>query len=166
MIGTLNAVRQSVVELLREYGVYAVAAMERGDRRRWNGPVAAVSLNRVVYTSGGFLDYLGLRHNDESGCEDELYGRAVELTLGLDLYAPRDGGEGACQQALGIMAEALTCRGAGGLSVQELQSGAVEFLERNSLYHMPVKCICKGWLVAVMDSSGSFVDFEVKGRNV
>lgn len=166
MIGTLNAVRQSVVELLREYGVYAVAAMERGDRRRWNGPVAAVSLNRVVYTSGGFLDYLGLRHNDESGCEDELYGRAVELTLGLDLYAPRDGGEGACQQALGIMAEALTCRGAGGLPVQELQSGAVEFLERNSLYHMPVKCICKGWLVAVMDSSGSFVDFEVKGRNV
>lgn len=166
MIGTLNAVRQSVVELLREYGVYAVAAMERGDRRRWNGPVAAVSLNRVVYTSGGFLDYLGLRHNDESGCEDELYGRAVELTLGLDLYAPRDGGEGACQQALGIMAEALTCRGAGGLSVQELQSGAVEFLERDSLYHMPVKCICKGWLVAVMDSSGSFVDFEVKGRNV
>lgn len=166
MIGALNAVRQSVVELLREYGLYAVTAMERSERRHWNGPTAAVSLNRVVCASGGFRDYLGLRHNEETGCEDELYGRAVELTLGLDLYAPRDGGESACQQALGIMAEALTCRGAGGLSVQELQSGAVEFLERDGLYRMPVKCICKGWLVAATDSSGSFVDFEVKGRNV
>ena len=48
----------------------------------------------------------------------------------------------------------------------EIHSGAVEFLERDGLYRLPVKCTCKGWLVAAVDSSGAFVDFEVKGRKV
>ncbi len=166
MTGALNSLRCSVVELLRQCGLYAVTAMESDSRKRWDGPVAAVSLSRVVCASGGFQDYLGLRDNRDTGGQDELYGRAVELTLGLDIYAPREGGESACQQALGVMAEALTCHGAGGLSVQELQTQAVEFLERNGLYRLPVKCTCKGWLVAAVDSSGAFMDFEVKGRNV
>ena len=166
MTGALNTLRQSVVELLREYGLYAVTAMEPDSRKRWDGPVAAVSLSRVVCAAGGFRDYLGLRYNRDTGNEDEIYGRAVELTLSLDLYAPRNGGESACQQALGVMAEALTCHGAGGLSVGELHTESVEFLERDGLYRLPVKCTCKGWLVAAVDSSGAFVDFEVKGRKV
>lgn len=166
MTGAINQLRRSVVELLREYGLYAVTAMEPDSRKRWDGPVAAVSLCRVVCAPGGFQDYLGLRDNRDTGGRDELYGRGVELTLGLDIYAPRNGGESACQQALGIMAEALACRGAGGLSIQELQSGSVEFLERDGLYRLPVNCTCKGWLVAAVDSSGAFMDFEVKGRNV
>ena len=166
MTGALNALRQSVVELLQECGLHAVAAMEPDSRKRWDGPVAAVALDRVVCAAGGFQDYLGERHNPDTGREEEIYGRAVELTLSLDLYAPRDGGAGACQQALGVMAEALAFRGAGGLSVGEIHSGAVEFLERDGLYRLPVKCTCKGWLVAAVDSSGAFVDFEVKGRKV
>lgn len=166
MTGALNELRRSVVELLREYGLSAVTAMESDSRRRWDCPVAAVSLSRVVCAPGGFRDYLGLRDNPDTGLQDELYGRAVELTLSLDLYAPRNGGERACQQALGVMAEALSCRGAGGLTVLELQSGQVEFLERDGLYRLPVSCTCKGWLVAAVDSSGAFVDFEVKGRKV
>ena len=166
MTGALNALRQSVVELLREHGLHAVTAMEPDSRRRWDGPVAAVALSRVVCAAGGFRDYLGLRYDRETGTQEEVCGRAVELTLSLDLYAPRDGGAGACQQALGVMGEALVCRGAGGLPVTELQAEAVEFLERDGLYRLPVKCTCKGWLVAAADSSGAFADFEVKGRKL
>lgn len=166
MTGALNALRQSAVELLREYDLHAVTAMEAESRKRWNGPVVAVSLQKVVCAAGGFKDYLGLRDNADTDMPDELYGKAVELTLGLDLYAPRDGGESACQQAVCVMAEALTCRGIGGLTVQELETGTVEFLERDGLYHLPVQCRCKGWMVAVVDSSGAFVDFEVKGRRI
>ena len=166
MTGAIDQLRRGVVELLREYGLYAVTAMDSDSRRRWDGPVAAVSLNRVVCAPGGFRDFLGLRHNRETGLEDEVYGRAVEITLGLDLSAPRNGGESACQQALGVMTEALTCNGAGGLSVDELSTRPVEFLEKDGLYRLPVQCTCKGWLVAAVDSSGAFVDFEVKGRKV
>jgi len=107
MTGALNQLRQSAVELLRACGVEAVTAMEADRRKSWDRPVAAVSLNRVVCAPGGFQHYLGLRDNGQTGVPDELYGRAVELTLGLDLYAPRQCGESACQQAVGLMAEAL-----------------------------------------------------------
>lgn len=166
MTGALNELRRSAVELLREYGLSAVCAMEPESRRSWDGPVAAVSLDRVVCAPGGFRDFLGLRKDPDTGEQEELYGKAVELTLGLDLYAPRSGGEGACQQAVCVMAEALTREGVGGLSVLELETGAVEFLERDGLYRLPVKCLCKGWLVAAVDSSEAFVDFEVKGSKL
>lgn len=166
MTGALNALRGSVVTLLEEYGLCAVTAMESSARKSRDCPVAAVSLSKVVCAAGGFKDYLGLRHNRDTGLEDEVYGKAVEITLGLDLYTPRNGGESACQQAFGVMAEALSCHGAGGLSVTELRSGSVEFLERDGLYRLPVSCTCKGWLVAAVDSSGTFVDFEVKGRTI
>lgn len=166
MTGALNALRQGAVELLREYGIHAVCAMEAEPRKRWDGPVAAVSLHKVVCAPGGFRDYLGLRDNPDTGTPDELYGRAVELTLSLDIYAPREGGESACQQAVCLMAEALTCRGIAGLAVQDFETGAVEYLERDGLYRLPARCRCKGWMVAVADSSGAFVDFEVKGRRI
>lgn len=166
MTGALNALRQSAAELLREYGVYAVTAMEPESRKRWDGPVAAVSLDRVVCAPGGFKDFLGLRDDPDTGGQDELYGKGVEITLGLDLYAPRTGGESACLEAAGDLAEALACRGVGGLSVEELRTDSVEFLEKDGLYHLPVKCVCRGWLVAVVDSGGAFADFEVKGSRI
>lgn len=166
MTGALNALRICAVELLREYGVRAVAAMEPERRRKWDEPVVAVSLRRVVCAEGGFQDYLGLRENRESGGSDELYGRAVELTLGLDIYAPGEGGESACQQTMGTVAEALTCRGVGGLQVREIQADRVSFLRQEGLYHLPVSCVCRGWLVAAVDSAGTFADFEVKGRRI
>ena len=152
------------VELLEEYGVHAVTAMDPAPRRKWDGPVAAVSVSRAVCAPGGFWDYLGVHTDPDSGTEWELYGRGVELTLSLDLYAPRDGGEQACQEAMGLLTEAVTCRGLGGLSVQEVNAGRVEFLEKDGLYRLPVTCLCKGRLVARMDSGGTFADIEVRGR--
>ena len=166
MTGALNALRQDAAALLREYGLHAVTAMEGDSRRRYDAPVAAVSLHRVVCAAGGFRDYLGCRKNPHTGEMDELYGKGVELTLSLDVYAPRGGGESACREAAEIMAEALACRGIGGLSVREWQTGQVEFLEREGMYRLPVSCTCKGWLVAVADSAGAFVDFEVKGSRI
>lgn len=166
MTGALNALRQSAVELLREYGLQAVAAMEPDSRKRWDGPVAAVSLRKVVCAPGGFKDYLGLRDDPDTGNQEELYGKAVEVTLGLDIYAPREGGESACQQGVCLMAEALTARGVGGLTVEEFETGPVEFLERDGLYRLTAKCLCKGWMVAAVDSTGAFVDFVVKGRRI
>lgn len=166
MTGALNALRQDIVALLQEYGLYAVTAMDSASRKNWNGPVSAVSLSRVVCAAGGFRDYLGQRKNPDTGDMDELYGKAVELTFSLDLYAPRNGGEHACQEAAAIMAEALACRSINGLSVREMQTGQVEFMERDGLYRMPVSCTCKGWMVAVVDNSGAFVDFEVKGSRI
>ena len=164
MNGALNALREQVAEQLRLAGINAVTGMESARASRWREAVAAVSLSRVVCAPGGVKDYLGT-HQEENGLERELYGREVELTLALDIFAPRDGGESACQEAAETAAESLMCRGAAGLNALEIQSGQVEFLDKEGLYRQKTTCRCKAWLVAWTDDDGeAFVDFEVKGR--
>lgn len=164
MNGALNALREQVAEQLRQAGVNAVTGMESARASRWRQAVAAVSLSRVVCAPGGFKDYLGT-YREADGRERELYGREVELTLALDIFAPRDGGENACQEAAETVAESLVCYGAAGLNALEIQTGQVEFLDREGLYRLKTTCRCKAWLVARMDGGGgAFADFEVKGR--
>ncbi len=151
MSGALSGWRQAVAEQLRENGLNAVTAMESARAGRWREAVVAVSLSGVVCAAGGFQDYLGVWKDPETGKERELYGREAELTLALDVFAPRDGGEGACQAA--------------GLAALEVRAGRVEFLEADGLYREEVSCRCGAWLVArIDDEAGAFVDFEVKGR--
>ena len=164
MNGALNALRRQVAEQLRQAGVNAVTGMESARSSRWRAAVAAVSLMRVVCAPGGFQDYLGT-YREENGLERELYGREVELTLALDIFAPRDAGESACQETAETAVESLMCHGAAGLNALEIRTGQVEFLDREGLYRQKIICRCKAWLVAQMDDGeGAFVDFEVKGR--
>ena len=104
----------------------------------------------------------GYRHSVFSGRRGAAL--EAELTLTIDIFAPRDGGAGACQEAAETLAENLVCHGAAGLNALELQAGDVEFLERDGLYRQKVTCRCRAWLVAETDGGGVFVDFEVKGR--
>ena len=164
MNGAMNALREQVAQQLRQAGINAVTGMESARASRWREAVAAVSLNRVACAPGGFKDYLGT-HREENGLERELYGREVELTLALDLFAPRDGGESACQKAAETAVESLVCYGAAGLNALEIQMGQVEFLDREGLYRQKISCRCMAWLVARMDDGGgAFADFEVNGR--
>lgn len=164
MNGALNRWRLAVVEQLKGNGLNAIAAMESARAARWREAVVAVSLSRVVCTPGGFRDYLGLRTDPETGKESEVYGREAELTLALDVFSPRDGGEGACQAAAEAVVECLVCQGAAGLAALETQAGRAEFLEDGGLYRQEVSCRCRAWLAARMDDeAGSFTDFEVRG---
>lgn len=165
MSGALNALRAAVVEQLREAGVNAVAGMESARAHRWREAAAAVSLSRVACGPGGFRDYLGTYKDADTGRERELYGREAELTLAVDIFAPRDGGESDCRRAAEAAAETLVRQGAAGLPVLEVQAGRVEFLERDGLYRQEVSCRCAAWLVAERDEGGeTFADFEVRGR--
>lgn len=165
MSGALNALREQVAEQLRQNGLNAVVAMESARAARWREAVTAVSLSRMVCEPGGFKDYLGTRTDPETGREREIYGREAELTLALDVFAPRDAGESVCQAAAERVAETLVCQGAAGLTALEIQTGRVEFLENEGLYRQQIDCRCRGWLVVAPGEAGEmFTDFEVKGR--
>lgn len=161
MSGALTQLRQAAAELLVREGIQAVCAFEPERRRVWDEPVAAVTLVRAAYAQGSFQDYLGV-------CRDEgaaVYGGALEVTLGLDIYGPRDCGENACRAALDRMAEALLTQRLEGLSALELESGGMEFLENEGLYRLPVRCKCRGWLTVRDDGEQEeFGDFVVRGR--
>ncbi len=164
MTGALTKLRQAAVDTLSAAGVAALSAFEPDGRKQWKEPVVAVSLSKVVCASGGFKDYLGIRRNEATGLDEELYGRGVELTLSLDIYGPRDGGESACRETMDAAVEALCTRGIGGLAAREVESGEVQFLGDCGMYRLPMKCRCSAWLVAAAAEDGEFVDFIVKGR--
>ena len=114
MSGGLGKFREDIIALLRQENIPAIAAFEPEERKWLEEPTAVVSLARVTCTPGGFQNYLGTRTGAD-GQNEEWYGREAQLTVALDLYAPRTGGESACRQTMERMAEVLLSRGAGGL---------------------------------------------------
>ena len=164
MTGALCAWRDGVADQLRKNGLNAVTAMDCNRAPRWREAVAAVSLSKVTCAPGGFQNYLGVQKGPD-GAEQEVYGQEAELTLALDIFAPRDRGGEACQQATDAVLEALVCQGAAGLTALEVRADRVEFLEKDGLYRQEILCRCGAWLTARADSeTGFFTDFEVKGR--
>lgn len=165
MSGALGAWRTAVAQQLRKAGVDAVEAMEPERVPRRRSPAAAVALAGVACGAGGFQDYLGLEQDPDTGGRREVFGREAELTLELEIFAPRDAGASACRESAEQAANELLFRGAAGLAVTGLTAGKTEFLERDGLYRLAVRCRCKAWLTArsAGEDGGTLTDFEVRG---
>ena len=160
-----GAIRERMADYLQGQGIDAQCAYPETGRVRRGGAVAAVSLRACQGGPEGFRDYLGQRYDQASGQWQELYGRKITLTFGLDLYAPQGCGAAGIQEAFDRMAEALRRDGPPGLSLQELSCGETEFDREAGLYHRKVEAVCQGYLYAVADEGGAFLDFIVRGES-
>ena len=157
----LDRIREHMTAFLTARGVQAVAAWPGQGRRRLSGPVAAVSIRACEGGPSGFRDYLGERYDESTGQWQELYGRRVTLTFGLDLYGES---AGELQTAYDRMAEAFQWEGPAGLALRELSCGETEFDRAAGLYRRAVTAVCQGYLYAVADEGGTFLDFVVRGE--
>ena len=165
MRGALSAWRDGVVEQLRGAGLNAVTAMDGAPASRWREAAPAVAVRRMWCGAGGGGKDRGGGRGPGSGEQRGGEGREAEITLALDIFAPRDGGGEACRRAAETAVECLVCQGAAGLAALEVRAGQAEFLERDGLYRQQVTCRCGAWLTARADAeAGRFTDFEVKGR--
>ncbi len=160
---TLDRVRERMAECLRQAGVDAVCAWPEETRTRRETVTTAVSLRACEGGPGGFQDYLGERWNESTGHWEELYGKKARLVFGLDLYAPRGAGAEAAGAAFDRMADALRRNGPEGLRVLELSCGETKYDRETGLFHCPVQAVCEGYLYAVADEGGAFLDFIVRG---
>ena len=161
----LQAVRERMAEYLGENGVEAVCAYPAEERKRRTGAVCAVSVRSCQGGPGGFQDYLGERFDEKSGKWQELYGRRIVLTFGLDLYAPGAGGAEAIQTAFDKLAQALQQGGPPGLKTLELSCGETQFDREAGLCRRAVEAQCQGYLYAVAEEGGGFLDFIVRGES-
>ena len=163
----LDEIRSRMAAFLAEQGLEAVTAWPEVRRSRRNGAAIAVSLRSCEGGPAGFQDYLGERYNQDTGRWEELYGRRVKLTFGLDLYAAqRSGGAAAIDRALDTLSAALNGPGPDGLDILEFSAGETEFQEDSELYHCPVEAVCQARLYAVADEGGAFLDFEIRGERL
>ena len=128
--------------------------------------MAAVALRAIQAEASGFQCYLGERFNRESGQWEELYGKKARLTLGLDLYALPQAGEGALQSALDDLALACTTGGPGGLSFLEFSSGETVYDGAERLLRKPAQAVYAVYLYAAAEPGGAFLDFEIRGERM
>ena len=159
-----QTVREQMAEYLRKQGIEAVCAYPPQERTRRSGPVAAVSIRACQGGPEGFRDYLGERYDEQSGTWQELYGRRVKLTFGLDLYASSTCGAEAIQAAYDQLAEAFQWEGPPGLVLLELSCGETEFDREAGLFRRRVEAVCQGTLYAVAEEGGTFLDIIVRGE--
>lgn len=161
---SLDSVRERMAEYLREQGVPAVAAWPGQERLARGEPVAVVSLRECEAGPAGFQDYLGERLDERTGLWEELYGRRVTLTLGLDLYAPPETEGERLQRAFDALAQALTRGGPDGLHVQSFSCGETAYDRDSRLLKRPAQAVCGAHLYAVARPGEAFLDFELRGE--
>ena len=146
---------------------------ERGipARTGWTGtpcsgltaPTAVVTVRGFAADCGGFADYLGERYDEEKSRWEEVYGKKVQLTLGLDLYAPERSSEGEMQALLEQIVRVLTLECPEGMQVGEFTCAETKWDEGQRKLKREVSLKCTLWLQAVMDEYGEFLDFELRG---
>ena len=163
MSGGLEQIREGLTAHLNGKGIRAVSAWSGTARTFPCGPVAAVSLRGGRWGPAGFQDYLGERYDPEAGRWEELYGRRVKLTFGLDLYGERAQGDQALQAAFDALAGALHREGPPGMRLLELSCGETEYDQGGQLLRRPVEAVYEACLYAAAEPGGLFQDFEIRG---
>ena len=158
----VQELRQALARYLTEKGLEAVTAWGEQRRCRPGRAVAAVSLRGMECKGSGLQDYLGERFDGDRGQWEELYGKKVELTFGLDVYAATAQEVQAGLEALGT---ALEQRGAAGMAPVELSAGETEYQSESRRYVCPVQARFSAWATAVSRGEGEFLDFEVRGEH-
>ena len=163
MSGGMESIRERMADYLNGQGVPARTAWPERGSPLGAEPVAVVSLRGCQAESAGLLDYLGERLNQDSGLWEELYGKKLQLTLGLDLYAPRRGDGADLQRAFDALAAALTLGGPEGLSVRAFSCGETVYDPGTDMRKRPVQVVCDAMLCAAARPGGVFSDFELRG---
>ena len=163
----LDEIRECMAAFLTEQGLDAVTAWPERRRTQREGAAGAGAPRP---RGGGPARCRGFPGGGESpgdGRWEELYGRRVKITFGLDLYAAQSsGGAAAVDRALDTLSAALSGPGPDGLSILEFSAGETQFQEDSQLYHCPVEAVCQARLYAVADEGGAFLDFEIRGERV
>lgn len=143
-------------------GVPAVTAWAEEKRLRPGAALAAVSLRSLESGSAGYQDYLGERFDEKTGAWEELYGKKLELTFGLDLYAAT---AEAVSAALERMGELLSSSGPAGLAPVGFSAGETAYQSESRRYFCPVQAKFQVWAAAAAREGETFLDFEIKGEN-
>ena len=159
----LEKISREMADYLSRRGVPAVTAFPAAPRKEEARPVAVVSLRGCRAGAASFQNYLGERFDEASGRWEERYGKRAELTFGLDIYAPEQGGGEGVQKAFDALAGALLLGGPDGMDLREFSCGATVWDAQRRRLRRPVEAVCAAWLCAAADAGGGFVDFELRG---
>lgn len=157
----IQALRQQLVRYLTDHGLKAFSAWGESGRMIPGKAVAVVSLRGLKSEGAGLQNYLGETYNASTGQWEERYGRKVELTFGLDLYAAT---AEEVQAGVDALREILDGEGPEGLACGNLTVGETGYRQGDRRYYCPAQAVFQVWAVATAGEDGTFLDFTVRGE--
>lgn len=164
----LESVVNAVIATLREAGLDAARSYEPLPLRREGGARICVGIRELRCTEGGLGAYLGLRSRSSDGEAQESYALRCEVTLALDVYAPKgeENAAGLCAAAFDRAVLALS--GAeSGLRAEEISCGEAVPDEESGMFRCRGSLRARVWLLLERDEeSGSFTDFKLRGERM
>jgi len=159
----LEELQGQLTAFLNQRGMQAMASWPQERRQDKEGPVILVSLERLDCGPAAMQDYLGQVLDEKTGMWQEMYGRRATMTFALDVLAVPGVGAQACRTVFGQMMRAFQREKPVGLSVRELTGQEPEYDEKEGLIRLRCHLECSGWLCAVGDEAGTFLDFALRG---
>jgi len=135
-------------------------------KRRHEAPVVTVSLRAGSAVAAGLAEYLGERYDDETAAWCETYGKRLELTLGVDVYAPA--GAGGAVKCLDIVAGVIGAIPAlqAGIKVRRFTCGEARFDQATGMFVCPADMECACYFYADKRGDEELSGFILKGKAV
>lgn len=161
----LDSIISAVCQGLRDGGVSAVISQNPfGGKKRHTKPIVTVGLKAGEAVSCGFAEYLGTRYDTVSGILNELYGKKIEISLGLSLWSPNleQFGHEMCLKLFSQVTDALNCLPEA-LKVRELSCGETDYDDTAEMFRCDAELKLSAFLTAENRDDSQFLDFKLKG---
>lgn len=156
-------VRSLLAQKLTAAGLPVVTAWVRTKIPQLTTAAAVLGVQETQSGDAALWQYLGEQWDAAQGCPVERYGKKLQLTLYVDLYAPRGAAE-AIEQAWETLETALLEPLAEGLRIETVQRG--ETAADNASGYLKCRCTarCTACFTAVRAEEGAaLTDFTLKG---
>lgn len=144
----------------------SVTGWQGKQKYRYDQPVISVSVGKTTGTDAGFSGYIGLEYDEEKDTYVELYGKKLDMTLILDIFAPADEKGGvSCSEVFAALAAVLGDIG-GGIKIREISCGDVSYDRDTDMYKCRAEANFTAYLYAKAQDDTEFLTFTLKGELV
>lgn len=160
----IQQVKTAVVNAIGAFNVAAMSAYSAEELKKYTCAVAAVGVREVSVTHSGAAEYLGQRYDEVRGTVREVYGKKLELSLSLDLYAPRAVGADACEEAAEAVTQAMMAALPCGLHMQKITWEQVRWDETYGMFCLGGTVKYEAYFTAeTAEETAEFTDFILRG---
>lgn len=159
----LEAILSAVSTALQDINAAdIISAFPADSKKRFVSPVIAIGVRKGETVSAGFSEYMGERFDQEHGTYYEVYGKKLELTLGVDIYAPKDSGAGAC---LDVAAEVISLLPTlpSGIKVKSFSCGEARFDTVTGMFLLRAEMHCLCFMYADKTDDAELLNFTLRG---
>ena len=160
----IQQVKAAVVNAIDDADVTALTAYSAEELKKYSSAVAAVGTREVNITHSGAAEYLGQRYDEETGAVQEVYGRKMDLSLSLDIYAPRAAGADACEEAAETVTQAMMTALPCGLHMQKITWQQVQWDKVCGMFRLGGQANYEAYFTAeTAEETAEFTDFILRG---